>query len=71
LRDRLAEIERMMASSTNAQMVQCAQLRQRMAEQAEEFVVEREALMARHEHKVRQLVQETVDLRAEMARKEK
>ena len=67
----MAEIETMMSSSSNAQMAQCAQLRQKMVEQEEEFVVERDALIARHEHKVRQQMQEIVDLRAELARKEK
>uniref|UniRef100_A0A914GY71 GRIP domain-containing protein n=1 Tax=Globodera rostochiensis TaxID=31243 RepID=A0A914GY71_GLORO len=69
LKEKLDEIERLMASSSSTQMVQCARLKQRLAELENEFTGEREALIDRHEHRIRQMNQEMTDLRTEIARK--
>ncbi|CAK5087795.1 unnamed protein product [Meloidogyne enterolobii] len=71
LRERLAEIETIVSSGRSAQLAYCAQLSQRLSEREQEFVTEMDGLIASHEHRVRQLVQEIVDLRAELARKDK
>uniref|UniRef100_A0A915N5Y9 DnaJ homologue subfamily C GRV2/DNAJC13 N-terminal domain-containing protein n=1 Tax=Meloidogyne javanica TaxID=6303 RepID=A0A915N5Y9_MELJA len=71
LRERLAEIETIVSSGRSAQLAYCAQLSQRLTEREQEFVTEMDGLIASHEHRVRQLVQEIVDLRAELARKDK
>ncbi|KAL7076701.1 hypothetical protein ACQ4LE_003774, partial [Meloidogyne hapla] len=71
LRDRLAEIETIVSSGRSAQLAHCTQLSQRLAEREQEFATEMDGLIASHEHRVRQLVQEIVDLRAELARKDK
>lgn len=71
LKERLDEIEQLMSASSNTQLVQCAQFRQRLAEREEEFAVETEALVDRHEHRMRQMNQELSDLRTELARKNK
>ncbi|KAL3104124.1 hypothetical protein niasHS_002151 [Heterodera schachtii] len=71
LKERLDEIERLMASSSSTQLVQCARLEQRLAERENEFMEEKEALTERHEHRIRQMNQEMTDLRTELARREK
>ena len=71
MRERLAEIETIVSSGRSAQLAYCAQLSQRLSEREQEFVTEMDGLIASHEHRVRQLVQEIVDLRAELARKDK
>lgn len=61
MRERLKEIETMMSSSQA--LSENMRLAKRQREREEEFCEEREILIERHEIRVRQLIQETVDAR--------
>ena len=67
LRDRFKEIEGMM--DTNSALRDNSRLMQRQKEIQDEFKAEKQQLVEKHEVRVRQLIQEAVDARAEALRK--
>ncbi|KAH7728252.1 Protein T23F2.2 b [Aphelenchoides avenae] len=67
LRDRLKEIEALMGSGRS--MTEEQRLLQKQKQLEEENKREAQELVEKHEIRVRQLIQETVDLRAELVRK--